>query len=420
MTLHYTTPGARSVPYSALLAGFDAAALAGVTLFARDGTDVDAPADLPGGGYYPDPVNFLNGWASQLTLTQIASAAWTAAGFAGSWTFGMGGDGLVFAIYTGPELVWHVTSVGLNSLGFSGVGTPSGGVVTAAEPWARGVVVFPQVLRLQAGVHILDLPKLIAQSVPTMLIGPGDADADAIVECVEKWDNDANDATDRRIRWGIDNEGLTFTSWPAALGNNTLKPVWSSHSAAVMLGFTGLEQPEAVGTSWVVTSTVPALGVQVIRSRCATIDYPTTALGASGNTLDGTAYGRPTQTLKDTAVSAFLKGGMGYAVGASDYAAETDIYRTRVVSYLYRGARATLLPELGDPRLGMSAAQQFGWHSTPVQQSATVRADVDGVMGRRRCQVSPDSPDSATTFAPNVVRIRTDAPVSWRLRLLDG
>lgn len=421
MTLHYNDPGVSTARYSALLFGFDAVQWAGVELFKRDGTAVSAPAlgTMQTGGYYPDAAAFLNGWASQKTLTQIASTAWTTAGFAGSWSFGMGGDGLVYGIYSGPEPTWHITSVGRSPLGFEGVGTPSGGVVTAANPWTRGTMVMPQVIRLQAGAHILDLPKLIAQSVSTLLLAPGTADNDAVTECLEKWDNNANDNTNRRIRWGIDDEGLTWTAWPTALGDDSLAPTWTDHALAAALGFTGFEVPEQVEDSWVVVSTMPALGVQIIRSRMAAIDYAMTGLSAAGNTLDGTVYGRPTQTLRDTLVSAFLRGGMGFAAD-SGYQAETEIYRIRVAAQAFRGARCQPVPTWGDPRIGQSPVGQFGWHVAPVNNSAAVVAETDGVMGRRRGSVTPDSGDNQATFAPNTVRIRTAAPMSWRVRLLDG
>ena len=408
-----TTFGAPAREYGALLAGFDAAQWAGERLFSRD-APVTAPADMPNSAYYPDAVSFLNGWGSQVDFNTWVNALWSLSR-PGSWAFGVNASGLVVVAYVGPESPVNVIVLGRSAWGFAGVTALTGGAATATYPWARGTVTETSTTRmiLQAGTEVLALPGLVAQSIPTVFAAAG-SDADAVTETLEKWDNDANDPTDRRIRWGVDNEGRTFTSRPTGVADVT----WTDTAFAVALGFSGFETATTIGDNHVTVSTWPALGVQVARNRLATIDYATTPRGAALDTLTGSVVGRPVQTLKDQLVTWNMAGGMGATETAAAFRGESELWRERNASRFFAGARVTVLPNLGDPRLGQSAAQQAGWHVTPVQQNEAITAISDGVMGRRRCQVAPGVGETAVQFAPNAPRFRTAAVASLRLRLL--
>lgn len=111
-----------------------------------------------------------------------------------------------------------------------------------------------------------------------------------------------------------------------------------------------------------------------------------------------------------------LDGAVGYAPANAAYADEAEIYRTRVAPLAYPGARATVLPEWGDPRLGMSLQQQLADEVALIKaQSSSLRSDAGGIKGRRRCQVSEDSPRrSVLAFPGGRPRTQTE-PVSWRL-----
>ena len=414
----YATPGTRAPLYGALLAGFDAAQWASATLFSRDGTDVDAPATMHAAGYYPDAVAFLNGWGSQADLNTRINAAWSAAGYSGAWVFGINPAGYVYAVYAGALTNPHVSCLSLSPWGFAGVTSPVGGVITAAYPWTHGALVETLTTRLilQAGTSVLTITPIIAQSIPTVFAAAG-SDGDAVAECLEAWDNDATDNASRRIRWGVDNEGRTFTSWPSSLGP-TYSPTWASHTFAAALGFSGSEVAQLIGFNYVLTSTWPAVGVQVVRRRLVTIDYVTTPEGAAMNTLNGRVVGRPVQTLRDMTTSAFLQGGAGLTAEVAAYRGEAALWYGRNCSRFFAGARVALLPELGDPRLGVSVAEQAGWGASPVQQSETLVAVTDGIMGRRRCEVSPGVGEASVTFPPSAARVQAATPLSMRLRSL--
>jgi hypothetical protein len=398
---------------SAILAGFDARSWAGLSLFTRNGTSTPAPATatLHDGGHYPDALGLLNGISSYSTLTTLVDADWTGAGTmtaaistAGYFTLATSGA-TSFTVTPGSEDPWGWGGV------VASVASGAGELATATRPWTRGpfsATTNAQFVVTRAGPVSVTMPssQLKVHTLPTWLTGPTAGDIDAVVETLEKWDNAANAST--LYKWGIDEEGRTFTSWPTSIG--AAKTVsWVSATFKRALGYTGSESAVLSGGIYTLTSTYPALGVLILRNRLAAIDLAADASGSAVETIGGRVVGRLHRYVRDIEIRTALRGGVGLDDSAAAYGDEVEIYLRRVAPYLWRGARCNVYPEWGDPRMGRSmVAQMTDAVSTPVLNSAQVRADAGAVMGRKLCEVSSDSSGrSLLTFPPNRPRIRS-------------
>ena len=412
---------------AAILAGIDASAWAGVALFSRNGTTVTAPAlaSLHDGGHYPDAVALLNGWSAYRTFRSGLVAQWSGTG---TPTAGINSAGFFYVSRYGAGAASFTCTPGSEDpWGWGGAVASTGPVggtytCTATRPFTRGPfdvttnaqftitgTLLSETTPVYEGVH---------HSLPTWLTGPTAADNDDVSETLEKWDNDANDAGSKRITWGIDADGRTFTSRPTGLGAG-YAITWSSTTFRNMLGFDGTETEVSSGGRYVLTSNYPAQGVLILRNGLAILDPMSINDGAALRLHSGRVAGRKFSEWKEIAVQATLDGGVGLLESTSTYADEAEIYLRRVAPHLWPGARATVLPDWSDPRLGASLVQQFtDGVLTPVLYSAQVRGDVAGVRGRRRCEVSTDAARThMTSFAPGAPRTIT-APLTWRFTVL--
>ena len=410
---------------SAILAGFDARAWAGDVLFSRNGTNVSAPVvgTMHDGGHYPDAAAFLNGWGSYLTLSTIADTDWTGAG---TFSAGIDEDGFFYLQGSNAGATFTVTPGSDDPWGWGGVtaSSASGGGqrATATAPWTRGPFSCTTSARFtvtRAGPVAVTMPssQSKAHTLPTWLSGPTTPDFDEVVECLDKWDNAATDTTDKRYRWGIDEAGRTFTSWPAAYGAGVTIS-WISATLQAALGFTGSETAVLANGIYTLTSTYPALGVQPLRNRIAQLDPACANSGSALELTSGRIAGRQHRYARDLEIRFNLRGGVGID-DTSPHLDEVEIYLRRVAPHLWRGARCTVVPDWGDPRMGRSLVAQFAdGVATPVLQSPQVRGDAGAVMGRKRCEVSSDSADRvALSFPANRPRVRS-GDVSMTLRIL--
>ena len=221
-----------------------------------------------------------------------------------------------------------------------------------------------------------------------------------------------------RQELATDADGRTVTSWPTGYGA-AVSPSWSSTTFRNALGFTGSESAVLASGIYTLTSTYPALGVLPLRNRLIALDPAGANSGAALELTSGRIAGRQHRYTRDIEVRFSLRGGVGLDESAATYRDEAELYMHRVAPYLWRGARCTVVPDWSDPRMGRSLIAQFtDGVSSPVVQSAQVRGEVAGVMGRKRCEVSSDSADRISlTFAPNRPRVRT-GEVSMTLRVL--
>ena len=414
---------------AAILAGFDSIEWVSTTLFTRNGTPVAAPAlaTMNDKGHYPDVVSFLNGWATDKYLSSRLDAQWGAN--PGTLTAGIDSSNRFYVEFTGAVISAFTVTRGSSDPWGWGAATVAG-VNTSGTTWrATATSAFTRG-NFTGGSNeqffvTADLDTILApeyqvkiQSLPTWCSVPGSVDADVVIECLENWDNDAIDNTNRRFSWGIDSEGRTFTSWDANLGSG-YSVTWSSASFRRALGFTGTESLVTSNGICTLTSTYPARGVLVLRNGLAVHDPSVLHMGSAVNQLNGRIAGRPVSIFNEIDVSTTLRGGVGLAEARAEYEDEAEIYRVRVAPYLFRGARCTLLPDIADPRMGSSSIQQYVDGDTPQRYSAYKIGIAAGVMGRKRCEVSVDSPTShLMTFVANTPRIRT-GPINWKLRLLD-
>jgi len=413
---------------SGILAGVDLAEFAGVTLFSRDAVNVAAPAlaSLHDGGHYPDAVAVLNGWTAYRPFYSSLDAQWSGVG---TMTAGINTDGLLYIQTSGPGVsAFTITPGASDPWGWGGVVTAvlDGGayVATATRPWTRGT--FEAVTSAQFTIsaplgvsETVPLYESVVHSLPTWLCGPTAADADEVVQCLEKWDNDVHDSSSKRIRWGLDAEGRTFCSRPSGLGS-AYAITWSSAAFRRLLGFTGSESEVTSSGVITLTSTFPAAGVLILRNGLAAGVPARMNDGNAFRLQGGTVAGRLGASWREFEASAILDGAVGYAPANAAYADEVENYLHRVAPLMFPGARATVLPEWGDPRRGMSLAQQFADAVALVKaQSAAVRSDAGGLKGRRRCQVSEDSARRhAAAFPGGRPRTQTE-PLTWRFVLLD-
>lgn len=411
---------------SAILAGVDLAEFAGQTLFSRDAVDVDAPAlaSLHDGGHYPDVAAALHGWTAYRSFGDSLNAQWSGAG---TMSAGIDTNGFFYIQGSGTGS-FTVTPGASDPWGWGGVVvsvlTGSVYIATATRPWTRGqfnAVTSAQftIAGLLGVTETVPLYESIAHDLPTWLRGPTSADIDSVTECLEKWDNAVHDSTSRRIRWGLDSDGRTFCSRPSGIGS-AYAITWSSAAFRRLLGFTGNESEVTSGGVITLTSTFPAAGALILRNGMAAGVPARMNDGSAFRLQGGTVAGRLAASWREFEVSAILDGAVGYAPANGAYADEVEQYLHRVAPLLCPGARATVLPEWGDSRRGMSLVQQLADGVALVQaQNATWRSDAGGLKGRRRCQVSEDSARRhAAVFQGGRPRTQTD-PLTWRFVLLD-
>lgn len=413
---------------SAILAGIDASEWAGVTLYTRNGTSVTAPAlgSMHDSGHYPDVMALLTGWASFRTLTAEVAAAWAGAGLTGTPALSINASGYLELRVTGAAGTITLYAGVTDPWGWGGTLTSvtDGGdeVVTATERWTRGR--FPATTSSLwtvddgGGLGQFPIYQTHVHSLPTYLTTAGTADADAVVECLEKWDNNAVDGTNKRIRWGIDSEGRVFTSWDSDMGAG-YTVTWSSASFKRALGFTGSETAtNALGVR-MLTATYPPVGLLLMRSGLRIVDHSREHIGSALDLGSGRVAGRSSATWREVSVTADIVGGVGYAEANAAYLDEEQQLLHRVSPYLYPGARATLVPRWDDPRLGRSLHAQLAAGLTPVAQSTTLVSSTGAAVGRLRADVATGAERTMRLqFASGGPRTRTSA--SWSLRALDG
>ena len=412
---------------AALFAGFDAVDWSGANLFSRNGTTVAAPAvaTMYDNGHYPDAVGFLNGWSSARALGTQIDLQWATPGVISA------GISAANRFYVQVELAGVAAcSVVPGTSDPWGWGGTVGGIflggdtwrITANGPWTKGMFTAATATKftLNVDANNISFPDYnrAHQSLPTWLTATAVSYADIVTQNLEKWDNDTCDNANRRFSWGLDTEGRTFTSWDAGQGNGETI-TWISTTLRRALGYTGSETYVLADGVYTLTSTYPARGAQVLRSGVAVLDPTIRNIGSAVSQVNGRVAARNVSTFQEVRVSTTLRGGVGLSESRAAYEDESENYRYRVAPYLFPGARCTLIPDYTDPRLGLSIAQQFENGATPYTYSTYVLGTTGGVMGRRRCEVSPESPrDTSLGFPANAPRMRT-APISWQLRLLD-
>lgn len=410
------------------MAGVDASEWAGVTLYTRNGTNVTAPAlaSMHDAGHYPDVMALLTGWASFRTLSAEMAANWAGAGLTGTPALSINASGYLQLSVTGAAGTITLTTGVTDPWGWGGTLTSttvgSAEVITAGSRWTRGR--FPattqSLFAIDDGAGLGQFPsyQTYAHSLPTYLTTAGAADGDAVTECLEKWDNNAVDSTNKRIRWGIDSEGRVFTSWDSDLGAG-YNVTWVSSSFRRMLGFTGDETAiNALGVR-MLTATYPPRGLLLMRSGLKVVDHAREHVGSALDLGSGRVAGRSRATWREVSVSADIVGGVGYVESNAAHLDEEQQLLHRVSPYLYPGARATLVPRWDDPRIGQSLHAQLAAGSTPVAQSTTLVSSTGAIVGRMRAEVATGAERTMRLqFAAGGPRTRTSA--SWSLRALNG
>ena len=261
------------------------------------------------------------------------------------------------------------------------------------------------------------LYESVVHSLPTWLCGPTAADADEVVECLEKWDNAANDSTSKRIRWGIDAEGRMFCSRRAA----SVRPT-QSRGRARRFGACSGSRGRGRGHErrrHHAHVDLPAAGVLILRNGMAAGVPSRMNDGSAFRLQGGTVAGRLAASWREFEVQAILDGAVGYAPANAAYADEVEQYLHRVAPCSFRRA-SDHPPRVGRPRRGKSLIQQLAEGDAQVKaQSAAIRSDAGGLKGRRRCQVSEDSARRhAASFPGGRPRTQTE-PLTWRFVLLD-
>ena len=413
---------------SAILAGIDASEWAGSTLYTRNGTNVAAPAlaSMHDAGHYPDVMALLTGWASFRTLSAEMAANWAGAGLTGTPALSINSSGFLQLSVTGAAGTITLYAGVTDPWGWGGTLTSVtvGGaeVVTATSRWTRGR--FPattsSLFTIDDGAGLGQFPSYqsYVHNLPVYLTTAGSGDADAVTETLEKWDNNAVDATNKRIRWGIDAEGRVFTSWDSGLGAG-YTVTWVSTSFRRMLGFTGDETAiNALGVR-MLTATYPPQGLLLMRSGLRVVDHSREHIGSALDLGSGRVAGRSRATWREVSVTADIVGGVGYVEADAAHLDEEQQLLHRVSPYLYPGARATLVPRWDDSRLGRSLHAQLAAGLTPVAQSTTLVSSTGAIVGRMRAEVATGAERTMRlSFAPGSPRTRTSA--SWSLRALDG
>jgi hypothetical protein len=238
----------------------------------------------------------------------------------------------------------------------------------------------------------------------------GIGDSDAVSETLEKWDNAANDATHKRIRWGIDDEGRAWTSWPSALSLGALS--WTSATFRRALGFTGSEVVTTTNSVRLLRGTYPARGVLILRQGLSVMDGGLVRSATSANTAAGRVVGRQAGHWRDLLVTSTLRGGLGVPTALAEVRDEAEIYQTNIWPLLWPGQRVTVCPEWGESRVATTRHAAFA-------AGAAIQPGNWSARGRHRCEVSTEMDLRQSLSWPRTSgpRILT-SPVTWALREL--
>ena len=431
----------------ALLAPFDAALIpTGSEPFARSPAGPSAiswPAvsAMFDNGLYPDVVSFLNGYESQYDLVTEIEAEWIALG-------GTPGDTFTTGFDSNDRFFLEISSAGLNSnftltpgsghdyFGLGGVVTavsPNGLVTraTAANPWTRGALDFFDFLSVNqvtltktgggggSGSFLFPYNKSKVQSLPTLLAPPSATIGPygGAIACLEQIDNDANDPIYRRIKWGLDNSGKVFTSWPPGVGDFAFQNNEPGRIFRSVLGFTGGESggPIFVGGRKVMTATYPAPSAIILTRGFTSWNERMIQDTAVVPMLNGDLRGRNHYTATEFTASFSLKGPMG----SRD---EANWALRRTLPLLTRGAKCTAFMRWGDFRLAKSKAEladgtyDFANSTAPSPFGTNYTSLYSGLEGRRHCRISISSGDTyELNYTPSAPRVVT-ADISIVLR----
>lgn len=404
-------PNSQTAPRAGLLAEMDWTAFAGVVAFAG-GNNVTVSS---GWTWVDDTLQALCGLGSEDTRSLRKDAVAVGTG-AGGWTFGIDEDDR-FYIENDTETfdltaaagnaVWGLPAAGASAVLVSGTTYR----LTATADWTRG--------NLEGATFELDpatglaftLPSVAyrAQDLPTLIRTRGDGytDDNYPATCIEALDNAANDATHKRIRWGISADGLVWRARPSGVAAGL---TWAGSSAATtlrrLLGFTGSESGVTTGGLVVETATHPAAGVLTPSRPVEKVTTRDRWMGSALELSDGSvAYNTVDQR---TAYSLRL-----YIDGPADRIDRGIHYAERWLRYAPPGARVNWYQDFGDTRRAQRAVERDDAYSLDY----TIQRNGDGYgMLRVRRAAGSTKEDGAEWPA----RIRRRAPVTMTLVEREG
>lgn len=396
-------PGKDPHPLIAILGEFDASEWAGVPIFQRGaGADVTPGSSV---GYFPDPVAFLNSYGSQAgrSLPEDIASAWTGGGTA---TMGIDENDKVYIESSTTDFTIGASAANL-PLGFDsgghglvGVGPPYRR--TATREWQRGVCLYTASSRLSidpAGAGAaFDLPSFVGnvQSVPVHMRAVDRADVDGAwaADCLETWDNDENDPTDRAIRWGINNAGKVYCTRPTG----TSDPItWLSTTFAYRLGFTKNETEVNVDGRSTLTATYMCPGCYFPSRSIETIERITRETTGTQQLTSGAVSSNHVATLSGWRIVFWVDGP----------ADETDSHRLWiercVQEFWHLGTGVTLYQHWGDTRRGLAA-----WKVRGSQKAYDLlyTTEYNGYRGRLLTWISPEGVTERTTAWEQGLRTR--------------
>ena len=273
---------------------------------------------------------------------------------------------------------------------------------TATTNWDRGVLPGAEYVRITptggGGGYNCPTWSVDTQSVPVRLRSNDTSrldDADYVDRTLtlQYLDNDVNDPTQRRITWGINDNGHVFRAWPPGLG---ISPSWPDLDFAHRLGFDGTESMVIVGSVRLLTGNNPCPGV-IVPSR--PVDNPVEGRSVgrlSATALNGAVYNVEHSNQDLMTISWFLD-------GPQDFGDDLWVhYLRRFLPYAHN--LVTYYQQWGDTR-------RQG-HELLYQDYSLLRTQ-EQYRGRMICRLAPGS--SATTTLEKSNRLRRRSPITTRL-----
>lgn len=281
-------PGRHPSPGIMWAGAVDCTAIYGTDAFQRGAGDPVQVADA----WYDDPIDLLNGRGSTSIHTLFAQAA-IAPGFGGLLD---ATDRVV--LYAPDDVPFELDPLpGNATFGFDPAGQASvlgavdgspAQVIRATREWLRiNPVTDPRIrIRIDPSTWTMFEDDTYAQDVLTLLRARGNGDADdPTTTSIEALDNDANDAVDRRIRWGWDSVGHAWTTYP-----DTVDPVTWIGGLQRKLGFRDSDTPTAVaGTDLMLLRASDPPEPTLTPSRPARVRNGVERLSFGGDLTDGDA-----------------------------------------------------------------------------------------------------------------------------------
>ena len=415
-------PHLDSAPTFAICSSFDPSAWAGVTLFNRGGTNVVGSTDWT--SPVEDAITFLNGRGSEVGNTFSEQLLYEIAANAipGTWAVSLERTDKLRVQVSGAGAAPFSLGPVAGTADWAGLGgTVNSSLVLGVHivdmplNWIRGNVDNP-ILQFTSGASSFKAPAASVvqrvQDVPVYmrLLGNGDADDTYPTLNLAVLDNAANDAIYKRIRWGVDNSGHVYCTYPNGINDIT----WTSTTFRDRLGFTGLvanlgrdtlSYNGSIGL-YTYTAANPLPGVLVPSRPIENQEYIVDVVGSSRRTISNGWVSNQVGSYRGETITFYVD-------GPADIKDLTRHFTDHFIGYLGTGTRVNLYQDWGDSRRALA---EYDVDDSQRAYDLLYTSEDNGFRGRVRANMVSAGPYQLTY--PQ--RLRRRSPITIQIEEIDG